>query len=68
MVGCLEELSLIRSPGDLPRQGLRLRPALGVQLAELRHGLLDDLAVAAHRTHQPPVRVGLAVLANRRVA
>jgi len=40
----------------------------GVQLAQLRHCLLDHLAVPPHRANHPPVNVRLAVLANGRVA
>jgi hypothetical protein len=43
-------------------------PALRVQLAELRHDLLADLAVDAHRPHQHPVGVRLAVPSDALVA
>ena len=63
-----EQLALIASARDLPRQRLRLGAALGIELAKLGHGLLDDLAVAANRTNEAPVDVLLAVLPNRRVS
>ena len=66
--GFLEQFSLITTaPGDLLRQQPRPRTPLAVELSELRDGLLHDLAPAAHRTNQTPVRMRLAVLPPHRV-
>ena len=66
--GVLEQLALIAPAGDLSRERLRVGAAFRVQFAELRHGLLHDLAVAANRTNQAPVDVLLAILPNRRMS
>jgi len=50
------------------RASPRLGAPLGVELAELGHRLLHDLAADAHRADQAPVGVGFAVLHARRVA
>ena len=63
-----KQLRLLPSPGDRAGQGAGVRPALRVQLAEMRHRLLPDLPSDPHRAHQPPVGVRLAVLHARRVA
>ena len=53
---------------DLPCEDLRTSTALRVELAELRDGLFDDFAAATNRANQASVRVGLAVLPDRRAA
>ncbi len=62
-----EQRALRAAPRDLLRQGARLRAALRVQFPEVRHGLLDDPAAAAHRAHQAPVRMRLPPLPPHRV-
>jgi len=42
--------------------------AVLIELAELRHRLLNDATTDAHAAHQPPVTMDLAVLLARRVA
>ena len=41
--------------------------AIGVQLAQLGHGLLHHLASLAHGPYQPPVRMRLAILPPHRM-
>jgi len=54
--------------GDAARQGLGSGATFGIELAQLRDRLLHHLAAMAHRAHQLPVDVGLAVFASRAVA
>ena len=56
-----------RPPDDAARQRCGSRAPLRIELAQLRHRLLHHLAAAAHRAHQPPVDVRLAVFASCRV-
>ena len=63
----LEKIRLVKLACDCPCQCPCLGASSRVQLAELRHGLLDDLAVATHGTNQAPVRVHLAILASSRM-
>jgi hypothetical protein len=53
-------------------EGFRKSPganaALGIEFTELRHGLLPDAATDAHRAHQPPIGVRLAVARDRGVS
>jgi hypothetical protein len=63
-----EQIRLLAPAGDRAGQRPRLGAALGVELTELRHRLLHDLAADAHRADQAPVGVGFAVLHARRVA
>ena len=63
-----EEIALLTPAGDRARQDPGPRAALGIELAEVRHGLLDHLPPDAHRAHETPVGVRLPVLHARRVA
>ena len=53
-------------------QPSRKRPCLNasvlIELAKMRHRLLDDASPDAHAAHQPPIAVKLPVLPYRRVA
>jgi hypothetical protein len=64
---CVEQVVLLAS-GDRKGQPTSLSPALRIELAKMGHRLLDDLAAAAHRTHQTPITMRLAVLVHRRMA
>ncbi len=64
----LEQVRLLAPAGNRASQRSRAGASLGVELAELRHRLLHNLAADAHRAHQTPVRMRLAVLHARRVA
>src|SRR5208283_111223 len=61
----LKQLVLLFPPRDPRSPSAGPRPSL---LVKLRHRLLHHSAAAAHRAHQTPVTVRLAVLANRRVS
>jgi len=63
----LEQLALRAAARDLPGQGLRLRPALRVEFAEVRDGFLNDLAAPPDRAHEAPVRVRLLPPSPHRV-
>ena len=56
------------SPIRCARQRPRLQPASLVELAKLRHRLLDHTTADPHAAHQTPVAMNLAVLLPRRVA
>jgi hypothetical protein len=64
----VEQIGLHAVGGDGPRQSRGTGAALGIELAQLGDGLLDNLAADAHGTDQTPVPVDLAVLPARRVA
>src|SRR6516165_1029922 len=51
----------------MPRKRPRLNPTVLVDLAEMRHRLLNDTAPNANAAHQPPIAVNLPVLAQCRV-
>src|SRR5690606_1290208 len=62
-LGVLEQVALARSgPEEVLGQLLRLRAAFRVQLAEMRHRHLPNLAANALAADEAPVGVGLAVL------
>ena len=51
----------------MPRKRARLNPTVLVDLAEMRHRLLNDTAPNANAAHQPPIAVNLPILAQYRV-
>ena len=67
-LGGREQVGLLAVAGDGAGQRAGLGAPSGVQLPELRDGVLHDLAAHAHRADQPPVAVDLAVLPPRRMA
>ena len=58
----VEQASLLGLPDQLPRQRPRLKPSALVELAELRHRLLDNATANPHAAHKTPVAMDLAVL------
>ena len=51
----------------MPRKRPRLNATMLVDLAEMRHRLLNDTTPDANAAHQPPIAVNLPILARRRV-
>jgi hypothetical protein len=64
----LEQTRVHPPTSQLVRIRLRTAPPLRVQLAQARDDFLPDLAADAHRSHQQPVGVRLAVLPDALVA
>jgi hypothetical protein len=67
-------LAVVEQPGQLgftdqmARQRPRPKPTPRVELAKLRHRLLDDAATDPNAAHKTPVAMDFAVLPSRRVA
>src|SRR3970282_1359722 len=61
----------LRRTGRIARDAARERlspcPPFGIELAQLRHRLLNHPATVTHRANQLPVHVRLAILLSRRV-
>jgi len=64
----VEQLRLLWLPDHMPRQHPRRDPALLVELAKVRHRLLDHPLADTHAAHQAPGAVRLAVLLANRMA
>jgi len=58
----VEPNSLLELPDQMTRQRSRMKPAPPVELAKLRHRLLDDTTANPHTAHKTPVTMDLAVL------
>jgi len=58
----VEQNSLLELPDQMTRQRSRLKPAPLVELAKLRHRMLDDTTANPHTAHKTPVTMGFAVL------
>jgi hypothetical protein len=64
----VEQAGLLRLTDQMTRQRPSLKPAPLVELAKLRHRLLDDATANPHAAHEAPVTMDFAVLPYRRVA
>jgi hypothetical protein len=64
----VEKTGLLRPPDQLPSERSRLQPTSCIQLAKLRHRLLDHPATDSHTAHKTPIAVDFAVLPHCRVA
>src|SRR5262249_44064766 len=60
--------TLLCTPSNVSRESRGASMTFAVELAEMRYDLLLYLAPATHGADQTPVRMGLAVLSDRRVA
>jgi hypothetical protein len=64
----VEQAGLFGLADQMPRQRPRLQSSPRIELAKLRHRLLDHPATDPHAAHKTPVAMDLAVLPPRRVA
>ena len=64
----VEQLRLLGSADQPARKRSRLNAPVLIELAEMRHRLLDDAPPDTHAAHQPPIAVNLPVLLANRVA
>ena len=68
LAAVVEQLRLLGCADQMARQRPRLKPSVLIELAKLRHRLLDHAPADAHAAHQAPVAVNLPVLLANRVA
>ena len=64
----VEQRCLLRGADQPSRKRPCLNASVLIELAKMRHRLLDDASPDAHAAHQPPIAVKLPVLPYRRVA
>jgi hypothetical protein len=64
----VEQWRLLGSTDQSTRKCSRLNASVLIELAKMRHRLLDDAPPDAHATHQAPIAVNLTVLLANRVA
>jgi hypothetical protein len=58
----------MRRADQMPRQRSGFKATVLVELAKMRHRLLDDAPAHANTAHQPPIPVNLPVLLANRMA
>ncbi len=64
----VEQLRLLGRADQTPRQRPRLDATVLIELAEMRHRLLNDATTNTNAAHQAPIAMNLAVLLANRVA
>src|SRR6266851_2813777 len=64
----VEQRRLLGSADQSARKRSRLNASVPIELAKMRHRLLDDAPPDAHTAHQTPIAVNLPVLLANRVA
>ena len=68
LAAIIEQLRLLGSADQPARKRPRLNASVLIELAKMRHRLLNDTPPDAHAAHQPPIAVNLPVLLANRVA
>jgi hypothetical protein len=64
----VEQRCLLRGADQPSRKGPCLNASILIELAKVRHRLLDDASPDTHAAHEPPIAVKLPVLPYRRGA
>jgi hypothetical protein len=68
LAAIVEQRRLLRSANQSARERPRLNTSMLVELAKLRHRLLDHAPSDTNAAHQPPIAMNLPVLSANRVA